>query len=70
MYLFRYDKVVIDSRDADKQNHNEYALAHLCNHGGPNVMTVAYDFPQDPLGWGGFPEDLRPYIPNAFAKPR
>lgn len=59
---------------------NPYALAHLCNHGGgrgaaaagsgSNVMAVAYNFPQDPLGWGGFPEELRPYIPNSYAKRR
>lgn len=56
---------------------NEYALAHLCNHGGgrgegsgSNVMAVAYNFPQDPFGWGGFPEELRPYIPNSYAKRR
>lgn len=62
---------------------NPYALAHLCNHGGgrggkaaarggggSNVMAVAYNFPQDPLGWGGFPGELRPYIPNRYAKRR
>ncbi|TFJ87181.1 hypothetical protein NSK_001513 [Nannochloropsis salina CCMP1776] len=71
IFLFqRYDKIVVDGRAAEKMPHNEYALAHLCNHGKPNVMAVAYDFPQDPLGWGGFPHELRPYIPNAFARPR
>ncbi len=59
---------------------NEYALAHMCNHGGgrgegggsagSNVMAVAYNFPQDPLGWGGFPPELRSYIPNSYAKQR
>ena len=70
-FLFqRYDKVMIDGRTADTQPPNEYALAHLCNHGRPNVMALAYNFPQDPLGWGGFPEELRPYIPNSYARPR
>lgn len=75
-HVHRYDKTVIDSRAA-AENRNEYALAHLCNHGGgrgagsgSNVMAVAYNFPQDPLGWGGFPEELRPYIPNSYAKRR
>ena len=59
---------------------NEYALAHMCNHGGgrgeegegggSNVMAVAYNFPQDPLGWGGFPPELRSYSPNSYAKQR
>lgn len=70
MLFSRYDKVVIDSRAAEQQPRNEYALAHLCNHGPPNVMALAYNFPQDPLGWEGFPHDLRPYIPNSYAKPR
>jgi len=49
----------------------------MVNHGGglgegrgPNVMAVAYDFPQDPLGWGGFPAELRQYIPNTYYRPR
>lgn len=37
---------------------------------GVNVLTVAYDFPQDPLGFTAFPENLRPYIPNRYIKPR
>jgi hypothetical protein len=59
---------------------NEYALGHLINHGGsvggggevsgPNVLAVMYDFPQDPLGWSGFPDHLRKYIPNKYAQPR
>ena len=69
--------MVIDGRTAEQQNRNEYALGHMCNHAGgmgvegtANVISVAYDFPQDPLGWEGFPEHLRPYIPNSLAKPR
>ena len=71
LFLFqRYDKVMVDGRAAEEQQQNEYALAHLCNHGQPNVMALAYDFAQDPLGWGGFPKELRPYIPNSYARPR
>lgn len=71
MFLFqRYDRVMVDGRAAEEQQPNEYALAHLCNHGKPNVMALAYDFAQDPLDWGGFPKELRPYIPNSYTRPR
>jgi hypothetical protein len=50
----RFDGVVIDGRTATEQPYNEYAYGHMCNHGTPNVMPVAYDFPVSAavlLGW-------------------
>jgi len=71
MLMGRLDNTVIDARTADACPPNPYALAHLVNHvpagGLPNVQQYPYDFPADPLGYTAFPQDLQPFIPNAYA---
>lgn len=80
--MSRYDYTVIDGRTTssvvdERNNHrpcqsNPYALAHKVNHPSStskaNVLQVAYNFPGDPLELTAFPEQLRQYIPNKYAK--
>jgi hypothetical protein len=84
MIMTRYDQYLIDGRTADQCAPNPFALAHKINHCGkqkrPNVMQIAFDFPHDFLDESvidnmlpdrvvkSFPEELRQYIPNKYAK--
>lgn len=72
MLMARIDQTIVDGRTAHLTPDNPYALAHKINHCGkdrmPNVVQVAYDFPEDMLNLGeAFPEHLRKYIPNEYA---
>ena len=72
MLVLRSDSTVIDCRTVNQCAENPYALAHLVNHvpkdSLPNVFQFRYDFPNDPLGFSGFPISLRKFIPNSWAK--
>lgn len=72
MLMARIDEALIDGRSADKVPYNPYAVGHKINHCGsdkkPNVMQVSFDYANDFLVGDKFPQHLRRYVPNAFAR--
>lgn len=74
MLMCRLDQTIVDSRHlTEDMRLNPYALGHKVNHCGkdkkPNVFQVSFDFPEDIYGVHAFPQQLRKYIPNQYAKP-
>jgi hypothetical protein len=72
MLMSRIDQTLIDGRTAAMVPSNPYGLGHKINHCGaarrPNVMQVGFDYPEDWMGDKGVPLELRPLIPNMYAK--
>jgi hypothetical protein len=80
MLMARIDQNLVDGRSAAACPSNPYALGHMINHcvnsstgiaasNRPNVMQIAYDYPEDILHTNSFPHKLRYLIPNAYATP-
>ncbi|CAM9571824.1 unnamed protein product, partial [Ectocarpus fasciculatus] len=66
------DSVMIDARPHTLIPYNPYGVGHMFNHGSSKQYikkNAPYDFPNDTLVESfRFPKNLRPFIPNVYAK--